>query len=77
MLDQAQGRSAYMASTTTARRLLLVLNEREYRWLTHEAERDTRSPDQQAIHLLRQALRRPPRSSPSGRPGMNDAPAVA
>ncbi len=61
-----------MASTTTARRLLLVLTEREYQRLTHEAERDTRSPDQQAIHLLRQALRRPTRVRAFQRPEVGE-----
>ncbi len=50
-----------MARMLTARRLLLVLSEREYQQLKHDAERDTRSPDQQAVHLLRQALRPPTR----------------
>lgn len=56
-----------MVGTRTARRLLLVLSEREYQRLKHNAERDTRSPDQQAIHLLRQALRRPTRVRVSDR----------
>jgi hypothetical protein len=40
------------------RRVVVVLSEDELRRLTRWADHDTRTPDQQAAHLIRRALRR-------------------
>jgi len=42
------------------RRVVVVLSEDELRRLTRWADHDTRTPDQQAAHLIRRALRRSP-----------------
>jgi hypothetical protein len=40
------------------RRVVVVLSEDELQRLTRWADHDTRTPDQQAAHLIRRALRR-------------------
>ena len=42
----------------TSRRLVVTLAAEEFRRLAQCAEQDTRTPDQQAAHLIRRALRR-------------------
>jgi hypothetical protein len=46
-----------MNRATPLKRLLVLLPANEFRELATAAERETRSPEQQVIHLVRQALR--------------------
>jgi hypothetical protein len=47
-----------MSVASTARRLVVILEPDEFQHLAQLADRDTRTPDQQAAYIVRRTLRR-------------------